>query len=127
VNGWERKFLDKPTPCGLGFFAPIDTTFALYRNAATYLCDVDKTSIRLAAPRVLKHVDWYVTGDRAGAELEHYLATASHEASSMTLIRAHREDPDWYQRVMDETLQTRRVGPMLVEFRTGVQRRRAGK
>lgn len=72
VTTWERQFWRTPAACGL-FFAPIDTTFALYRPRGSYSLG---DSIRTGPPNVASHDAWYMNLEEPTAEDRFYARTA---------------------------------------------------
>lgn len=69
-------------------FAPIDTTFALYRPNST--ADISK-SCRTKCPYVARHYPWYLDSDNPGEEEEYYIAHASSTVNSWS----HKSLPYW--------------------------------
>ena len=55
-------------------FAPIDTTFALYKEHAT--ADIS-FSIRTKEPYIARHMPWYVDSNNPGEEDEYYVERAA--------------------------------------------------
>ncbi|SDF20702.1 glycosyltransferase [Desulfovibrio legallii] len=55
----EGRYWQSPLPDGSGFFAPIDTTFALYRPGIKPDEPRWFKGIRLAPPYVARHLPWY--------------------------------------------------------------------
>lgn len=62
----------RQTPDGSGYFAPIDTTFALYEKGAGKW---DGEHVRLAEPYVVEHIPWYLDSSVPHTEREFYKAT----------------------------------------------------
>jgi hypothetical protein len=88
VIEFESKYLQwgGPEP-GLNF-APIDTTFALYRPGATQ--DIS-FSCRTQYPYVVRHLPWYLDSNNPGLEEEYYIANAHTRINSWN----HKELPFW--------------------------------
>jgi glycosyltransferase involved in cell wall biosynthesis len=59
VLGCESQYWVKPLSDGSGFFAPIETTFALYRPGIGPDFPGWHDGIRLAPPYVARHLPWY--------------------------------------------------------------------
>jgi len=96
VEWYERRHWETRTDCGRGWWAPVDTTFAMYRKAA----DFSKTThpaIRLDRPYRLKHVDWYTDPAAMTDEEKNYIATASKDSSGGTLLREYLKNPDEFR------------------------------
>lgn len=70
----ERRYWDelKRTPQGDGFFAQIDTTFALYERGAGKW---DGVHVRLDFPYVVEHLPWYQDSSQPNEERDFYKAT----------------------------------------------------
>lgn len=81
VIDWEKKHWALKND--LGWEAPIDTTFALYRPDSGFSYD----AIRLDRPYCMKHSPWYVTKDNVTEEWLHYLEHASPVSSWGSRIR----------------------------------------
>ena len=58
VIQWERRFWEHEVEDGCGYWAEIDTTFAIHRSDP--VCRLDR-SIRLGYPYHFEHRPWYVT------------------------------------------------------------------
>lgn len=56
VVAWESQFWERPIAPRL-YDAPIDTTFALYRNPASHSLD---RAIRTGYPYLVRHIPWYL-------------------------------------------------------------------
>lgn len=56
VRKWESHYWIHEAE-DWGYYAPIDTTFAVYRNSS--FPTISEGAIRLKPPYVLKHLDWY--------------------------------------------------------------------
>ena len=69
-------------------FAPIDTTFALYRpNAGPDI----SASIRTKEPYLCRHLPWYVDSLNPGQEEEYYVNRADQAINSWS----HKKAPHW--------------------------------
>jgi hypothetical protein len=66
---WDES---KRTPHGDSFFAPIDTTFALYKPGAGKW---DGTHIRLDFPYVVNHIPWHDESSLPNEERDYYKMT----------------------------------------------------
>ncbi len=67
------------------FDAPIDTTFALYKQGS--LIERIEPALRLNRPYTLRHVDWYEHPQVRTPEAEHYMRTAKSFATWATEMR----------------------------------------
>jgi hypothetical protein len=89
VINHEKKYIDwEKTPDENFIFAPIDTTFALYRPGATP--DISY-SCRTKYPYVARHYPWYLDSNNPGEEEEFYIANASSTINSWS----HKRLPYW--------------------------------
>lgn len=77
----EKRFWTKPTPDGQGYFAHIDTTFALYRPAIFPDDDTWFEGVRLAPPYIARHMPWYENPAELDAESLFYQSNTRPEAS----------------------------------------------
>lgn len=69
-------------------FAPIDTTFAMYRpNAGPDI----SASIRTKDPYLCRHLPWYVDTENPGEEEEYYVSRADQSINSWS----HKKAPGW--------------------------------
>ena len=88
VIGYERQFLNYGGPEAGLCYAPIDTTFALYRPGATqdisYAC-------RTLKPYEARHMSWYIDSNNPGEEEEYYIANAHPRINSWN----HKDLPFW--------------------------------
>lgn len=81
VMRWESRWWKRPVPHDRRFYwAPIDTTFAMYRgdtpqHVATSV--VRALAVRTAAPYLARHVPWYLDGDNLDTENAYYFSTAN--------------------------------------------------
>ena len=71
VLAWEGQFWRAPLAKGL-FFAPIDTTFALYRSRAQFAL---RPAIRTGWPYLARHEPWYSNSSSRSGEEVNYAAT----------------------------------------------------
>lgn len=71
VLTWEGQFWRAPVAQGL-FFAPIDTTFALYRSPAQFALT---PAIRTGWPYLARHEPWYSDSANPSEEERNYAAT----------------------------------------------------
>jgi len=69
IIDWEKKYYIYKNE--VGWFADVDTTFALYRPNSPF----SYTAIRLEPPYCIKHVPWYLT--ELNDEWNYYLDNAS--------------------------------------------------
>lgn len=69
-------------------FAPIDTTFALYRPGAS--ADIS-LSIRTTSPYLCRHLPWYVDSLSPGEEESFYVDNADNTINSWS----HKRPPSW--------------------------------
>jgi hypothetical protein len=67
VVSWEEQFWTRPVERG-AYWAPIDTTFALYRANGTRALD----GIRTGSPYMARHETWYLDFDNLGEEDRFY-------------------------------------------------------
>lgn len=75
VREWEGRFwLDEIEPNV--FFAPVATTFALYRPGRNYL-EIDKPALRTGGAYVARHHTWYTAEADLGDDERHYRNRAS--------------------------------------------------
>lgn len=78
--GWETPFWANPDGNGY-YFAPVDTTFALYRKSTD---NRDFMScMRCDKPYTVKHLPFYLTPDTIDEELAFYLKTADNGIATM--------------------------------------------
>jgi len=77
----EKKYWTKPTPDGEGYFAPIDTTFALYRPGIFPDDEAWFEGVRLAPPYIARHAPWYENPTAIDDEILSYQRNAKPEAS----------------------------------------------
>lgn len=87
VIEFESNYLRWGGPPNLNF-APIDTTFALYRPGATQ--DISN-SCRTQYPYVVRHLPWYLDSNNPGEEEEYYIANANPRVNSWN----HIDLPFW--------------------------------
>lgn len=76
VFEWESQFWHRPFQRGL-FFAPVDTTFAIYPPGAE--CRMTPQNIRLGYPYLLEHAPWLVNDVVLDSEEAYYRAHAKEE------------------------------------------------
>lgn len=77
----EKRFWTKPTPDGEGYFAHIDTTFALYRPGIFPDDGAWFEGIRLAPPYIAQHMPWYENPAELNDESLYYQQNTKPEAS----------------------------------------------
>lgn len=77
----ERRFWTKPTPDGEGYFAHIDTTFALYRPGIFPDDEAWFDGVRLAPPYIAQHMPWYENPAELNDESLYYQQNTKPEAS----------------------------------------------
>jgi hypothetical protein len=68
------------------FLAPIDTTFAMYRQGS--IIEALEPALRTDRPYTLKHIDWYQDPLVRTAEYNHYLRSARIYATWATELRS---------------------------------------
>lgn len=81
VISWEKKFWEQKLE-GLEedvFKAPIDTTFALYRESTPYL---HEPALRTGGKLVAKHEPWYTDSNNPSDDLIYYLERADRASNS---------------------------------------------
>ena len=83
----ESQYMNWGGPEGFNF-APIDTTFALYRPGATQ--DIS-FSARSKFPYLARHLPWYINSESPGAEEEYYIDHAHDRINSWN----HKTLPYW--------------------------------
>lgn len=88
VIKYESEYLRWYGPEAGLFFAPIDTTFALYRPHSSP--DIS-FSCRTSAPYVARHLSWYIDSENPGDEEEYYIANANPRINSWN----HLSLPFW--------------------------------
>lgn len=88
VVAFESKYLLWGAPEPNLNFAPIDTTFALYRPGATQ--DIS-FSCRTQYPYLVRHIPWYLDSSNPGEEEEYYIQHAHTRINSWN----HKELPFW--------------------------------
>jgi FkbM family methyltransferase len=74
VVSWERPWWRKRVEDGV-YFAPIDTTFALYRPNA----EQDGPALRTGAPYLARHASWYLNLDDLPPDEAFYHARAANQ------------------------------------------------
>ena len=75
---WERQFWTNQFKPGF-FFAPIDTTFAVYRPGLGHR---NSRSLRAHAPYEARHMPWYDNSASPTVEQEYYVKHADHLISN---------------------------------------------
>lgn len=88
VIQYESRFAQYHRPQKDLYFAPIDTTFALYREGATQ--DIS-FSARTDYPYSARHLSWYIDSSNPGEEEEYYIEHAHPRINSWN----HQELPFW--------------------------------
>lgn len=88
VLEYESRFANYHRPQKDLYFAPIDTTFALYREGATQ--DIS-FSARTDYPYCARHLSWYIDSNNPGEEEEYYIEHANSRINSWS----HTELPWW--------------------------------
>ena len=89
VLTWEKQFYDFPIAPNL-YFAPVDTTFALYRGCY-HISDrqmfetAKRNAIRTGAPYLARHLDWYMDSDHPSEEQMYYRTHALPGVTSWNL------------------------------------------
>jgi glycosyltransferase involved in cell wall biosynthesis len=84
----ERPYWNVPLPDASGYFAPIDTTFALYRPGITPDNPGWLEGIRLAPPYAARHLPWYETGGVMDEDLLFYSTATKAESTFWTAVDA---------------------------------------
>lgn len=79
VKAWESRFWRNPVG-GFRFWAPIDTTLAMYRantpvRIATKVAGI--RAVRAAGPYTARHMPWYLNPTELDEENRNYFATAN--------------------------------------------------
>lgn len=70
---WEKNFYQVPVEEGV-YFAPVDTTFALYRDARHYCIEA---AVRTAGPLMCRHLPWYYDYEHLPEDEQYYMAHAN--------------------------------------------------
>lgn len=83
VINYESQYLEWGAPEPGFNFAPIDTTFALYRPGASP--DISY-SCRTQAPYVARHLPWYIDSDNVPPEEQYYIDNANLRINSWNHI-----------------------------------------
>ena len=83
----EQSHLDCPLD-GEQFFAPIDTTFAVYRNIRYYTF---RESIRMGYPYLIKHLPYYFDYDNLSEDELYYIKNADNSSSIAKKIKNQDE------------------------------------
>jgi len=78
VIAWERQFWNQEFKPGF-FFAPIDTTFAVYRPG---LGHQNGRSLRATSPYEARHMPWYENSNEPTAEQRYYKLNADRLVSN---------------------------------------------
>jgi hypothetical protein len=73
VLTWEQQFWRRPLRPGV-YFAPIDTTFALYRPGSGFVID---SAVRTGPPYIARHDTWYLDLANPSDEEKYYRARAA--------------------------------------------------
>jgi glycosyltransferase involved in cell wall biosynthesis len=90
VINYESQFFNHPQPEPGAYYAPIDTTFALYSPGA----DADISfSIRTGAPYWARHTPWYLDSDNLDPEEIYYREHMNKAINSWN----KDELPGWYR------------------------------
>ena len=90
VQEHERQLLHQWLPDG-SRIAPIDTTFALYRNPEAF-GDWRVPAARMSAPYMFRHPDWYVDPHNMTEEYRDYLKRCGKSASYANQLK------EWLQK-----------------------------
>lgn len=79
VISWEKRFWKKPTVDNRFFWAPIDTTFAMYssRTPDSVATQVIVKATRTNVPYVARHMPWYLDLTNLDDENKNYFRTAN--------------------------------------------------
>ncbi|APU69096.1 glycosyltransferase [Christiangramia flava] len=78
----QSKFWDKDKKTAEGYYAEIDTTFALYRPKSFNFLPVPYFSgIRTTFPYLAHHGGWYIDPKKLTSEQEYYLKTSNNSGS----------------------------------------------
>lgn len=78
VIAWEKKFWEQKLENNV-FKAPVDTTFALYRESCAYL---HEPALRTGGDLVAKHEPWYTDSNNPSDDLNYYLERADRASNS---------------------------------------------
>lgn len=78
VIAWEKKFWEQKLENNV-FKAPVDTTFALYRESCAYL---HEPALRTGGDLVAKHEPWYTDSNNPSDDLIYYLERADRASNS---------------------------------------------
>lgn len=78
VRRWESRFWTDEAEPGV-YRAPIDTTFALYREDTPFTME---PALRTGAPYLAQHLPWYLNSWRPSREQRYYLAHARSDINS---------------------------------------------
>ena len=79
-RAWEKKFYQAPVEAGV-YFAPVDTTMALYRDARHYCIE---EAVRTGGRLMCRHLPWYYDYEWLPEDERYYL---EHANESSTLKR----------------------------------------
>lgn len=79
-RNWEKMFYQVPVEAGV-YFAPVDTTLALYRDARHYCIE---EAVRTGGRLMCRHLPWYYDYERLPEDERYYL---EHASESSTLRR----------------------------------------
>ena len=74
---WEKNFYQVPVEEGV-YFAPVDTTLALYRDARHYCIE---EAVRTAGKLVCRHLPWYYDYEHLPEDEQYYMAHANGSSS----------------------------------------------
>lgn len=86
-RAWEERFYFYPLEKDC-FFAPVDTTFALYQNRRHYTI---LTAARTTGRYIARHLPWYGSARDRTEDERYYLAHASKSSSLAEAERGHAE------------------------------------
>ena len=84
----EQSHLDCPLD-EEQFFAPIDTTFAVYRNIRYYTF---RESIRMGYPYLIKHLPYYFDYDNLSEDELYYIKNADNSSNDGNVKEANFEE-----------------------------------
>ena len=74
---WEKNFYQVPVEEGV-YFAPVDTTFALYRDARHYSVEA---AVRTAGQLMCRHLPWYYDYEHLPEDEQYYMAHANNSST----------------------------------------------
>lgn len=85
VITWEKQFWEKKFDNNL-YWAPIDTTFALYRPYTKFGKNRNEFHIRVGEPYTMHHLPWYINSNQLTENMIYYInscKTSTHWSGQM--------------------------------------------